>query len=482
MVREVDRDGDGTISYSEFRAVMRKNIQKHSEEVAVLLRDSFVAFDQNGDGFIETNELKDVLTKVIAGRRSSMRSGDTMSSVKFSDEEIQLIVESADTSGDGVIDYNEFVSYMTSLSSVGAEEKIAARWKKIDELRLKSKGQSKESTIDSQKRAVDVLKLLAKFLEPSPMEFVDAFGALPSGFRESRLHRERSIRPPSTYLLPRRSEDGLSLNELAFDLASTDILPVETFVANVRVQGARGVPIPFRAMKSVRGRHINISLYLPDEDRFISNVHQIEASWNQRTEDQWSFLKSDFENDFTVRCGWGQNAVLFFELAVTVQKKKRKRPIEMSSAIGWIPLPILGTQLARIPGFHGVLHRVQLFGGAPNKPSRIEEADVMCMTLCIQHSTFNIQHSTSVFGCAADPDGRRLLTHTLFMMSVLSFNSARRKGWRKIARAMGRGQPTPELLVRIISLKNAPRRHALYAAGSTHISLPPPPPPILRSN
>ena len=56
-------------------------------------------FDRDGNGTIDREELRDVMQQL----------GE-----KLSEEDIEEMIQDADQNGDGVIDYKEFVRYMTA--------------------------------------------------------------------------------------------------------------------------------------------------------------------------------------------------------------------------------------------------------------------------------------------------------------------------------------------------------------------------------
>ena len=56
-------------------------------------------FDRDGNGMIDRDELKVVMKQL----------GE-----KLSEEDIEEMIQAADKNGDGMIDYQEFISYMTS--------------------------------------------------------------------------------------------------------------------------------------------------------------------------------------------------------------------------------------------------------------------------------------------------------------------------------------------------------------------------------
>ncbi|PVD26474.1 hypothetical protein C0Q70_14151 [Pomacea canaliculata] len=58
MINDVDTDGSGTIEFNEFLLMMSQKCEKTElEEIA----DAFKIFDKNGDGFINSDELRQVM-------------------------------------------------------------------------------------------------------------------------------------------------------------------------------------------------------------------------------------------------------------------------------------------------------------------------------------------------------------------------------------------------------------------------------------
>ncbi|XP_049873795.1 calmodulin-A-like isoform X2 [Pectinophora gossypiella] len=97
MVKEVDQDGNGTIEFNEFLQMMSKKMRGADGEDE--LREAFRVFDKNNDGLISSVELRHVMTNL--GER-------------LSEEEVDDMIREADLDGDGMVNYDEFVTKLTS--------------------------------------------------------------------------------------------------------------------------------------------------------------------------------------------------------------------------------------------------------------------------------------------------------------------------------------------------------------------------------
>ena len=97
MVREIDADGDGAIDFPEFLTMMLRKINEGDPERE--LRDVFTVFDKDQSGTISADELKSVM-KVIGE--------------KLTEQEIEDAIRLADTTGDGEVDYDEFIAFVLS--------------------------------------------------------------------------------------------------------------------------------------------------------------------------------------------------------------------------------------------------------------------------------------------------------------------------------------------------------------------------------
>ena len=96
-VREIDADGDGAIDFAEFLTMMLRKMNEGDPEKE--LRDVFTVFDKEQSGTISAEELKSVMQVI----------GE-----KLTEQEIEDAIKMADTTGDGEVDYEEFISFILS--------------------------------------------------------------------------------------------------------------------------------------------------------------------------------------------------------------------------------------------------------------------------------------------------------------------------------------------------------------------------------
>jgi calmodulin len=91
MIREVDADGNDQIDFTEFLALMSR--QMRQSDIEDELREAFRVFDKDSDGFITPQELRSLL--ISLGLDSSA-------------DVIRRMINEADRNRDGKIDYSEF--------------------------------------------------------------------------------------------------------------------------------------------------------------------------------------------------------------------------------------------------------------------------------------------------------------------------------------------------------------------------------------
>jgi calmodulin len=91
MIREVDADGNDTIDFTEFLALMSR--QMRQSDIEEELRETFRVFDRDNDGFITPQELRPLLISL---------------GLDSSSQVIRSMITEADRNRDGKIDFAEF--------------------------------------------------------------------------------------------------------------------------------------------------------------------------------------------------------------------------------------------------------------------------------------------------------------------------------------------------------------------------------------
>ena len=97
MINEVDADDNGTIDFPEFLTMMARKMKDADSEEEI--REAFTAFEKDANGFISVAQLRHLMTNV----------GE-----KLTDAEVDEMVRELDVDGDGKVNYEEFVTMMTS--------------------------------------------------------------------------------------------------------------------------------------------------------------------------------------------------------------------------------------------------------------------------------------------------------------------------------------------------------------------------------
>ena len=91
MIDESDTNHDGVIDFQEFLDMVRRQEVHQTNEPDIGL-EAFKVFDVDGDGYITADELRQIMAKL----------GETLT-----DEEVEMMIEEADSDGDGQISYKE---------------------------------------------------------------------------------------------------------------------------------------------------------------------------------------------------------------------------------------------------------------------------------------------------------------------------------------------------------------------------------------
>mmetsp|Transcript_39690 Transcript_39690/g.45188 ORF Transcript_39690/g.45188 Transcript_39690/m.45188 type:complete len:153 (-) Transcript_39690:467-925(-) len=97
MLNEVDADGSGGISFTEFLSIMIRKLKE--SDLMVDLTEVFKIFDVSDDDFIDAPELKYVLNELL---------GESCT-----EEQIEEMIREADKDGDGRVGYSDFIQMVS---------------------------------------------------------------------------------------------------------------------------------------------------------------------------------------------------------------------------------------------------------------------------------------------------------------------------------------------------------------------------------
>jgi len=99
LIDEIDEDKSGMLEFEEFITLAAKFIiEDDAEAMAKELKEAFRLYDKEGNGYIPTSALKEILREL----------DDTMS-----DDDLQKAIDEIDTDGSGTVDFDEFMEMMT---------------------------------------------------------------------------------------------------------------------------------------------------------------------------------------------------------------------------------------------------------------------------------------------------------------------------------------------------------------------------------
>ncbi|KAL3267783.1 hypothetical protein HHI36_006912 [Cryptolaemus montrouzieri] len=102
LIEEVDADKSGRLEFEEFVTLAAKFIVEEDDEAMQKeLKEAFRLYDKEGNGYIPTSCLKEILRELDD---------------QLTDRELQLMIEEIDTDGSGTVDFDEFMEMMTGKS------------------------------------------------------------------------------------------------------------------------------------------------------------------------------------------------------------------------------------------------------------------------------------------------------------------------------------------------------------------------------
>jgi len=99
IIEEIDEDGSGELEFAEFVQLAAKFlIEEDEEEMKYELKEAFRLYDKQGNGYITTGTLKEILREIDA---------------TLNEYNLDQIVDEVDEDGSGTIDFDEFMAMMT---------------------------------------------------------------------------------------------------------------------------------------------------------------------------------------------------------------------------------------------------------------------------------------------------------------------------------------------------------------------------------
>nr|P29290.1 RecName: Full=Troponin C, isoform 2A [Homarus americanus] len=98
VIAETDEDGSGELEFEEFVELAAKFLIEEDEEaLKTELREAFRVYDKEGNGYITTDVLKEILRELDN---------------RLTEEDLDSIIEEVDEDGSGTLDFNEFMEMM----------------------------------------------------------------------------------------------------------------------------------------------------------------------------------------------------------------------------------------------------------------------------------------------------------------------------------------------------------------------------------
>ncbi|XP_027224161.1 troponin C-like [Penaeus vannamei] len=98
VIAETDEDGSGMLEFEEFVELAAKFlIEEDEESLKAELKEAFRIYDKEGNGYITTDTLKEILKELDN---------------RLTNEELDGIIEEVDEDGSGTLDFDEFMEMM----------------------------------------------------------------------------------------------------------------------------------------------------------------------------------------------------------------------------------------------------------------------------------------------------------------------------------------------------------------------------------
>ena len=97
IIKEIDVNNEGQIYFNQFLKIMAKRLKNRKKDENKYLKSLFSSLDRNNNGLISLHEIRYIVTH---------------SNENISDKDIEIIMKEADTDGDGLISFEEFMIIM----------------------------------------------------------------------------------------------------------------------------------------------------------------------------------------------------------------------------------------------------------------------------------------------------------------------------------------------------------------------------------
>merc|ERR1712241_1553746 len=98
IIEDIDEDGSGLLEFAEFCQLAAKFLVEEDEEALKKeLKEAFRIYDKEGNGYISTDTLKEILKELDN---------------KLTEDDINNIIEEVDEDGSGTLDFDEFMEMM----------------------------------------------------------------------------------------------------------------------------------------------------------------------------------------------------------------------------------------------------------------------------------------------------------------------------------------------------------------------------------